>query len=55
VGAGSRLGWPWICGLPLLPRLIMNSMAYCELCDIDREFCEHGLAERRRATTEVDR
>jgi len=23
-------------------------MAYCELCDMDREFCEHGLAERRR-------
>lgn len=23
-------------------------MAYCELCEMDREFCEHGLAERRR-------
>ena len=23
-------------------------MAYCELCEMDREFCEHGLTERRR-------
>lgn len=27
---------------------IMGSMAYCDLCDMDREFCEHGLAEKRR-------
>jgi hypothetical protein len=26
----------------------MGGMAYCELCDMDRQFCEHGLAERRR-------
>ncbi len=26
----------------------MDDMAYCELCDMDRQFCEHGLAERRR-------
>jgi hypothetical protein len=26
----------------------MNGMAYCDLCEMDREFCEHGLAERRR-------
>lgn len=25
----------------------MNDMAYCELCDMNREFCEHGLADRR--------
>jgi hypothetical protein len=29
----------------------MSSMAYCELCEMDRGFCEHGLAERRRAAT----
>jgi hypothetical protein len=27
---------------------IMRCMAYCDRCDIDREFCEHGLADRRR-------
>jgi hypothetical protein len=33
----------------LLPvHVIMNGMAYCDLCEMDREFCEHGLAERRR-------
>ena len=33
----------------LLPvYVIMNGMAYCDLCEMDREFCEHGLAERRR-------
>ncbi len=26
----------------------MKGMAYCDLCEMDREFCEHGLAERRR-------
>jgi hypothetical protein len=26
----------------------MNGMTYCELCDLDREFCEHGLQERQR-------
>jgi hypothetical protein len=28
--------------------VIMRCMAYCDLCDMDREFCEHGLADRRR-------
>lgn len=23
-------------------------MLYCELCDMDREFCVHGLAQRQR-------
>lgn len=33
----------------LLPvHVIMNGMAYCDLCELDREFCEHGLAEKRR-------
>ena len=35
----------------MLSRVIMRSMAYCELCEMDREFCEHGLGERRRAAT----
>jgi hypothetical protein len=28
--------------------VIMRCMVYCDLCDMDREFCEHGLADRRR-------
>jgi len=28
--------------------VIMNAMAYCDLCDIDRDFCEDGLVEKRR-------
>lgn len=32
----------------LSTRVIMYDMAYRELCDMDREFCEHGLTERRR-------
>lgn len=28
---------------------IMRRMAYCDLCDMDREFCEHSLAQRRRS------
>jgi hypothetical protein len=31
--------------------VITKCMAYCELCEMDREFCEHGLGERRRAAT----
>lgn len=27
---------------------MMNYMAYCDLCDMDQEFCEHGLTDRRR-------
>ena len=26
----------------------MNDMAYCDLCDLDRDFCEHGMTETRR-------
>ena len=26
----------------------MKGMAFCDLCEMDREFCEHGLAERRQ-------
>jgi hypothetical protein len=29
----------------------MTCMAYCELCEMDLEFCEHGLGARRRAAT----
>jgi len=29
----------------------MMGMAECELCEMDREFCEHGLRDRRRAAT----
>jgi hypothetical protein len=24
-------------------------MAICELCDLERDFCEHGLADRRES------
>lgn len=30
---------------------IMDSMAYCERCEMDRAYCEHGLAERRRTAS----
>jgi len=33
----------------------MNDMAYCELCDMDRKFCEHGLADRRRSAATIVR
>jgi hypothetical protein len=26
-------------------------MAYCELCEMDRAFCEHGQGDRRKAAT----
>jgi hypothetical protein len=29
----------------------MNGMAYCELCEMDSEFCEHGLRKKRGAAT----
>lgn len=38
----------WITPLLLLVRAIINDMAYCDLCEMDRGFCEHGLTERRR-------
>jgi hypothetical protein len=28
-------------------------MAYCERCDMERQFCEHGLAERRRSAAAI--
>jgi hypothetical protein len=28
---------------------IIDGMAYCERCDMDRAYCEHGLAEKRQA------
>jgi len=34
-------------------RAIMSYMTYCDLCELDREFCEHGLAERRRNAATV--
>lgn len=33
----------------------MKDMAYCELCEMNREFCEHGLAERRRSAATTAR
>jgi hypothetical protein len=29
----------------------MGDMAYCDLCEMDRSYCVHGLAERRRAAS----
>jgi hypothetical protein len=26
---------------------MISGVPYCDLCDLDREFCEHGLADRR--------
>ena len=28
---------------------MMGDVAYCDLCEMDRSYCVHGLAERRRA------
>ena len=39
----------------LLIRGMLNGMAYCELCDMDREFCEHRLLERRRNAIAIAR
>lgn len=33
----------------------MSFMAYCELCEMDREFCPHGLADRQRVAAVVGR
>ena len=38
----------WIWSLLVPSRVIVNGMTYCDLYDMDREFCDHGLAERRR-------
>ena len=35
-----------ICAAAAAGSVIMNDMAYCELCDMDLEFCGHGLAGR---------
>jgi len=32
--------------LILLTHVIIKGMTYCDLCEMDREFCEHGLADR---------
>ena len=41
----------WDARLLLLIHAIMKAMAHCDLCEMDRAFCEHGLAERRRNAT----
>jgi hypothetical protein len=42
---------------PSPPRgsVIINDMAYCELCDMDHEFCEHGLTDRRASAAAITR
>ena len=38
--------------MPSVPRrVIIKCMTYCKRCEIDRDFCEHGLGERCRAAT----
>ena len=34
---------------------MLNDMACCEPCDMNREFCEHGLVERHRNGTAIAR
>lgn len=36
-------------------RAMLNDMARCEPCDMNREFCEHGLVERHRNGTAIAR
>lgn len=43
----------WISAQLLLACVIMSFMAYCELCELDREFCPHGLAQRRRVAAAI--
>jgi hypothetical protein len=33
----------------------MNDVAYCELRDMDRDFCEHGLVNRRASAAAATR
>ncbi len=47
LSAAARSGCLVIYSRPRPLRVIMKCMAYCELCEMDREFCEHGLGERR--------
>ena len=37
---------PDACHLILLTHVIIKGMTYRDLCEMDREFCEHGLADR---------
>src|ERR1044072_6061124 len=30
---------------------IMDDVAYCDLCEMDRSYCVHGLSERRRVAS----
>jgi len=34
--------------------VIMEHVTHCERCDMDRDSCEHGLAERRRTASTKD-
>jgi hypothetical protein len=45
-GSGTPIAEYALLFLPV--RVIMNDMAYCDLCEMEREFCEHGLVEKRR-------
>lgn len=40
----SRLAGPYCCA-------IMEDVAYCDLCEMDRSYCVHGLGERRQTTS----
>jgi hypothetical protein len=31
----------------------MDAMDYCDMCEMDRQYCEHGLAERQGASSAV--
>jgi hypothetical protein len=35
--------------------VIINDLAFCELCDMECEFCEHGLVERRTRVVAISR
>jgi hypothetical protein len=40
---------PEICGHVLLARVIMHSMAYFELCEMDREFCGQRAGKKTQS------
>jgi hypothetical protein len=50
--SGPGAGVTWISVQLLLVCVIISFMACCEPCEMDREFCPHRLAERRRAVAD---
>jgi hypothetical protein len=48
---GVRLLRPRLVGPPEVLLRHMEDMAYCDLCEMDQNYCVHGLGERRQAAS----